>query len=49
MPKWNQAFDIDVKYVGDDMTIQVFDEDVTASDLVRRYNIAALYFENVYI
>ena len=33
-PKWDQAFDIDVKYVGDDMTIKVMDEDVTASDLV---------------
>lgn len=29
-----QAFDIDVKYVGDDMTLSVFDEDVTSSDLV---------------
>ena len=26
--------DIDVKYVGDDMHLQVFDEDVTDSDLV---------------
>ena len=33
-PKWNQAFDIDVKYVGDDMTIQVMDEDVSSSDKV---------------
>ena len=27
-------FDIDVKYIGDDMNISVFDEDVTTSDLV---------------
>jgi len=33
-PKWDQIFDIDVKYIGDDMKLQVFDEDVTASDLV---------------
>ena len=33
-PMWNQSFDIDVKYVGDDCTLQVFDEDVTSSDLV---------------
>ena len=26
--------DIDVKYVGDDMHLQVFDEDVTNSDLI---------------
>ena len=33
-PKWEQVFDIDVKYIGDDMTVTVFDEDVTTSDLV---------------
>ena len=33
-PKWDQVFDIDVKYIGDDMTVTVFDEDVTTSDLV---------------
>merc|ERR1711953_1274710 len=33
-PKWDQIFDIDVKYIGDDMTVKVFDEDVTSSDLV---------------
>jgi len=33
-PKWDQIFDIDVKYIGDDMKLQVFDEDVTSSDLV---------------
>ena len=34
LPKWNQAFDIDVKYIGDDLYLKVFDEDVTSSDLV---------------
>lgn len=34
LPKWNEVWDIDVKYVGDDMQIQVFDKDVTSSDLV---------------
>ena len=34
-PKWDQAFDIDVRYIGDDMTVTVYDEDVTTSDLVR--------------
>jgi len=33
-PSWNQAFDVDVKYIGDDMTIKVMDEDVSSSDLV---------------
>ena len=33
-PKWDQVFDIDVKYIGDDMKVTVYDEDITASDLV---------------
>ena len=33
-PVWNQIFDIDVKYIGDDMSLTVLDEDVTASDKV---------------
>ena len=33
-PKWDQTFDFEVKYIGDDITVQVFDEDVTSSDLV---------------
>jgi Ca2+-dependent lipid-binding protein len=34
-PKWKgESIDIDVKYVGDDLTMQVFDEDVTSSDLI---------------
>ena len=35
-PKWHQSFDIDVKYIGDDITFIVYDEDVTASDEVGR-------------
>lgn len=33
-PKWDQVFDIDVKYIGDDLYFKVYDEDVTSSDLV---------------
>ena len=33
-PKWNEIFDIQIKYIGDDMEIQVLDEDLTKSDLV---------------
>ena len=33
-PKWDQVFDIDVKYIGDDMNVTVWDEDITCSDKV---------------
>ena len=33
-PRWCQMFDIDVKYLGDDMHVTVLDEDVTHSDVV---------------
>ena len=34
-PRWEGEFmDIDVKYVGDDLLLQVLDEDVTSSDLI---------------
>ena len=33
-PYWDEYFDIEVKYVGDDLTITVLDEDLTSSDLV---------------
>ena len=33
-PVWNQTFNIDVKYIGDDLNVAVYDEDVTSSDLV---------------
>ena len=33
-PVWNEHFDIDVKYVGDDMWIQVCDQDTMSFDVV---------------
>ena len=34
-PKWKDEFvDIDVKYVGDDLLLQMFDEDVCGSDFI---------------
>lgn len=34
-PKWhNEFFEVDVKYIGDDMKMEVFDEDPCDSDLV---------------
>ena len=34
-PVWtNEVFDVDVKYIGDDLHLQVFDEDPCSSDLV---------------
>jgi Ca2+-dependent lipid-binding protein len=34
-PTWdNEKFDLDVKYIGDDMHLEVFDEDPCDSDLV---------------
>ena len=33
-PEWNEAFDIDVKYVGDDMIIQVLDKCMEGDDMV---------------
>ena len=33
-PVWNQTFNIDVKYIGDDMTIQCFDEDPGSDDKI---------------
>ena len=33
-PKWNECMDIDVKYIGDDLHLQVFDEDVTCSEII---------------
>lgn len=31
---WNETFEIDVKYQGDDLVLKIFDEDVICSDLV---------------
>jgi len=33
-PKWNQIFDFDIKYVGDDFFVECLDEDLTKSDLI---------------
>ena len=33
-PVWNAIFDIDVKYVGDEMSLTVYDKDLTKSDMV---------------
>ena len=33
-PVWNETFNVDVKYIGDDLNIVVYDEDLTSSDLV---------------
>jgi Ca2+-dependent lipid-binding protein len=33
-PKWNETFSIDVKYIGDDFTITVKDEDIGSDDIV---------------
>ena len=33
-PKWNQAFNVEVKDSGDDISIKVLDEDVRNDDLV---------------
>jgi len=33
-PVWNQTFQYDIKYIGDDMVFKVFDEDVTENDAV---------------
>ena len=38
-PCWNQVFDVDVKYIGDDMTVSVYDEDVSSDDLVGKTTI----------
>lgn len=38
-PKWNEVMEIDVKYIGDDLHLQVFDEDVTCSDIIGENNI----------
>jgi len=33
-PVWNETFEVEVKYIGDDLTLRVMDEDVTTSDTV---------------
>ena len=36
-PTWNETFEIDVKYVGDDCNIEVHDEDLGSDDMVGIY------------
>ena len=43
-PEWNEAFDIDVKYTGDDMVIQVYDKCMEGDDKVGEMNIKASSF-----
>ena len=38
-PKFNETFQIDVKYIGDDLTIGIYDEDVVGSDMVGEVSI----------
>ena len=47
LPKWMETFVIPVKYIGDDMTMPIYDEDVTSSDLVGdvTFKISALCIE----
>lgn len=33
-PKWDQTFELDIKYIGDDMWVKIFDEDITDNDAV---------------
>ena len=33
-PVWNETFEVDVKYIGDNLTLRIMDEDVTTSDTV---------------
>ena len=39
LPKWNETFEIPVKYIGDDMLVEVWDEDVAADDVVGSGNV----------
>lgn len=38
-PKWNETFNIDVKYIGDDLRLTIMDEDVVSHDFVAETNI----------
>jgi Ca2+-dependent lipid-binding protein len=33
-PTWDETFDLDVKYIGDDLVLEVIDEDITTNDHV---------------
>ena len=43
-PVWNQKFNIDVKYVGDDIDVTVMDEDVGSDDMIgtAKFKLSAL-------
>ena len=47
-PKWDQVFDIDVKYIGDDLYFKVYDEDVSSSDLVSNSFRRQVWWPRVY-
>ena len=34
MPKWNETFDIEVKQIDDELTLTIYDEDITTNDVV---------------
>ncbi len=34
LPRWNETFDINVQYQGDDVHLEVLDEDITKNDVV---------------
>ena len=33
-PKWNETFDIDVKYVGDDLNLTIYDSNTNKDNVV---------------
>ena len=36
-PEWEETFDIDIKYIGDDMVIQAYDKCMEGDDKVSSY------------
>jgi Ca2+-dependent lipid-binding protein len=38
-PVWDESFDFDVKYIGDNLSLTVFDQDVTSDDKVGEVSI----------
>ena len=33
-PKWGESFDFDIKYIGDDLEVDVMDEDTVSNDRI---------------
>jgi Ca2+-dependent lipid-binding protein len=33
-PTWNETFELDVKYIGDDLMLEVLDEDTVSNDKI---------------